>query len=65
MTQVLREARNLYEKRHKKALDSIVIPIDYLLGQRPDKAIYPLEIYQLIPEIECFIQICRIGKIVR
>jgi hypothetical protein len=72
MTQVLREARNLYEKRHrdyrkrhKKALDSIIIPIDYLLGQRPDKAIYPLEVYQLIPEIECFIQICRIGKIIR
>lgn len=59
MTEVLREAKNLYEsrhrdyrKRHKKALDSIIIPIDYLLEQSPEKAIYLKEIYQLISEKE-------------
>lgn len=59
MVRILREAKHLYEKRcrdcrkqHKKALDSIVILIDYLLKQSPDKAIYPKEIYQLIPEKE-------------
>jgi TnpA family transposase len=59
MTEVLRETKNLYEKRHrayrkrhKKALDSIVIPVDYLLEQSSNKAIYLKEIYQLIPEKE-------------
>lgn len=59
MAEILREAKHLYEKRHrdyrkrhKKALDSIIIPIDYLLGRSPDKAIYLKDIYQLIPEKE-------------
>jgi TnpA family transposase len=57
ITDMMRETKNLFEKKHKenrkqhkKAIDDLKCTVDYLLAQEHDTPIYLKSIYQLIPE---------------